>query len=231
MSKLTPYDLAPRVAPEKAQNLTERVLLIRRITKVTAGGKNMRFNAMVAVGDGKNIVGIGLGKAAAVPDAVRKGVAIARRNLIEVPLRGNTIPHGIVTKYHASKVMLKPAVDGTGVVAGATVRAVIDLAGIKDVLTKAIGNTNPINLSKATMDALASLRDPQTEVARRRSRVAQAASAQAAAPAPARAAAPAAPARAAAPAAAPEAPAAPAPAAAPEAPAAAPEAPKPAPEA
>ena len=172
MPKMTPYDLAPRVAPENVQNLTERVLLIRRITKVTAGGKNMRFNAMVAVGDGKNIVGIGLGKAAAVPDAVRKGVAIARRNLIEVPLIGNTIPHDIVTKYHASKVMLKPAVDGTGVVAGATVRAVIDLAGIKDVLTKAIGNTNPINLSKATMDALASLRDPQTEVARRRGRVA-----------------------------------------------------------
>jgi len=158
------------VAPEKAQNLTERVLLIRRIAKVTAGGKNMRFNAMVAVGDGKSIVGIGLGKAAAVPDAVRKGVAIARRNLIEIPLRGNTIPHDIMTKYHASKVMLRPAVDGTGVVAGATVRAVIDLAGIKDVLTKAIGNTNPINLSKATMDALASLRDPQVEVARRRAR-------------------------------------------------------------
>jgi small subunit ribosomal protein S5 len=198
MPKLTPYDLAPRVAPEKAQNLTERVLLIRRIAKVTAGGKNMRFNAMVAVGDGKNIVGIGLGKAAAVPDAVRKGVAIARRNLIEVPLRGNTIPHDIVTKYHASKVMLKPAVDGTGVVAGATVRAVIDLAGIKDVLTKAIGNTNPINLSKATMDALASLRDPQTEVAKRRGRVAAAAagkSAPAAVPAtPAPAVAPAAPA-------------------------------------
>ena len=170
MPKLTPYDLAPRVSPEKAQNLTERVLLIRRIAKVTAGGKNMRFNAMVAVGDGKNIVGIGLGKAKAVPDAVRKGVAIARRNLIEVPLRGTTIPHDIVTKYHSSKVMLKPAVDGTGVVAGATVRAVVDLAGIKDVLTKAIGNTNPINLSKATMDALASLRDPETEVARRRAR-------------------------------------------------------------
>ena len=168
MAKLTPYDLAPRVAPENTQNLTERVLLIRRIAKVTAGGKNMRFNAMVAVGDGKNVVGIGLGKAAAVPDAVRKGVAIARRNLIEVPLIGNTIPHDIVTRYHASKVMLKPAVDGTGVVAGATIRAVIDLAGIKDVLTKAIGNTNPINLSKATMDALASLRDPKTEVARRR---------------------------------------------------------------
>ena len=203
MPKLTPYDLAPRVAPEKAQNLTERVLLIRRIAKVTAGGKNMRFNAMVAVGDGKNIVGIGLGKAAAVPDAVRKGVAIARRNLIEVPLRGNTIPHDIVTKYHASKVMLKPAVDGTGVVAGATVRAVIDLAGIKDVLTKAIGNTNPINLSKATMDALASLRDPQTEVAKRRGRVAAAAagkSAPAAVPAAPAAAVPATPALAVAPA-------------------------------
>ena len=168
MPKLTPYDLAPRVAPENAQNLTERVLLIRRIAKVTAGGKNMRFNAMVAVGDGRNIVGIGLGKAAAVPDAVRKGVAIARRTLIEIPLIGNTIPHDIVYRYHASKVMLKPAVDGTGVVAGATIRAVVDLAGIKDVLTKAIGNTNPINLSKATMDALASLRDPKTEVARRR---------------------------------------------------------------
>lgn len=170
MPKLSPYDLAPRVAPERAANLTERVLLIRRIAKVTAGGKNMRFNAMVAVGDGQNIVGIGLGKAAAVPDAVRKGVAIARRNLIEVPLRGTTIPHDIVSKYRASQVVLKPAVDGTGVVAGATVRAVVDLAGIKDVLTKAIGNTNPINLSKATMDALASLRDPQVEVERRRAR-------------------------------------------------------------
>jgi small subunit ribosomal protein S5 len=170
MPKQTPYDLAPRVSPEHAGNLTERVLMIRRIAKVTAGGKNMRFNAMVAVGDGRNIVGIGLGKAAAVPDAVRKGVAIARRNLIEVPLRGTTIPHDIVTKYRASQVMLKPAVDGTGVVAGATVRAVVDLAGIKDILTKAIGNTNPINLSKATMDALASLRDPQVEVERRRAR-------------------------------------------------------------
>ncbi len=170
MPKLTPYDLAPRVQPEHAGNLTERVLMIRRIAKVTAGGKNMRFNAMVAVGDGRNIVGIGLGKAAAVPDAVRKGVAIARRNLIEVPLRGTTIPHDIVTKYRSSQVMLKPAVDGTGVVAGATVRAVVDLAGIKDILTKAIGNTNPINLSKATMDALASLRDPQVEVERRRAR-------------------------------------------------------------
>ena len=143
MPKQTPYDLAPRVPPESAGNLTERVLMIRRIAKVTAGGKNMRFNAMVAVGDGRNIVGIGLGKAAAVPDAVRKGVAIARRNLIEVPLRGTTIPHDIVTKYRSSQVVLKPAVDGTGVVAGATVRAVVDLAGIKDILTKAVWQHEP----------------------------------------------------------------------------------------
>ncbi len=169
MGKIFAYDRAPRVEPDDVQHLSERVILIRRITKVTAGGKNMRFNALVAVGDGQGAVGLGLGKAAAVPDAVRKGEAVARRNLIRVPKKGDSLPHEVQTRYRASSVLLKPAVAGTGVVAGATVRAIMDLAGIKDVLTKAMGSTNPINLAMATMEALATLRDPEQEIERRRS--------------------------------------------------------------
>ena len=169
MAKTFAYEQAPRVAPDDLQHLTERVILIRRIAKVTAGGKNLRFNALVAVGDGQGAIGLGLGKAAAVPDAVRKGEAEARRNLIRVKMKGDTLPHAIQTRYRASEVLLKPAVAGTGVVAGATVRAVMELAGVKDVLTKSLGNHNPINLARATMEALALLRDPQEEMERRRS--------------------------------------------------------------
>ena len=157
MSSLSPYERAPRVAPESLQGTSDRVISIRRISKVTAGGKNMRFNALVALGDGQGRIGIGLGKATAVPDAVRKGVAIARRNVIEVPMSGTTIPHLSQKKYQSSQILLKPAPPGTGVVAGATVRAIMELTGIRDVLTKAMGNRNPINLAKATVDALASM--------------------------------------------------------------------------
>jgi small subunit ribosomal protein S5 len=167
MATVTPYDRAPRIPPEQAPHAKERVILIRRIAKVTAGGKHMRFNALVALGDGEGHVGIGMGKADAVPDAVRKGVAIARKNLIRVPMRGTTIPHPIQTKYRASMVLLRPAVPGTGVLAGATVRAVVELAGVKDILGKSLANTNPINLARATMDALASLRDPEAPERRR----------------------------------------------------------------
>jgi small subunit ribosomal protein S5 len=160
MPAQTPYDKAPRVSPEQVPHAAEKVILIRRVTKVTAGGKNMRFNALVALGDSQGHVGLGLGKAEAVPDAVRKGVAIARRNMIRVPLDGTTIPHEIESKYRASKILLKPAVPGTGVLAGATVRAVVELAGVKDILTKSLGNHNPINLARSTMDALAALQDP-----------------------------------------------------------------------
>jgi small subunit ribosomal protein S5 len=160
MPAQTPYDKAPRVSPEEVPHATEKVILIRRVTKVTAGGKNLRYNALVVLGDSQGHVGLGMGKAGAVPDAVRKGVAIARRNMIRVPLDGTTIPHEIQTKYRASKVLLRPAVPGTGVLAGATVRAVVELAGVKDILTKSLGNHNPINLARSTMDALASLQDP-----------------------------------------------------------------------
>ena len=167
MPARTAYDKAPRINVEQLPHLSERVILIRRVAKVTAGGKNLRFNALVALGDGQGHVGIGLGKATAVPDAVRKGVAIARRNIIRVPLRGTTIPHVIQIKYRASVALLKPAVNGTGVLAGATMRAVVELAGVKDILGKSLGSTNPINLARATMDALATLRDPESPERRR----------------------------------------------------------------
>ncbi len=159
MPKASVYDVTPRVPPEQVPNATERVILIRRISKVTAGGKHLRFNALAALGDGQGHVGIGLGKADAVPDAVRKAVTIARANMIRITRRGSTIPHAIQSKYGASEVMLRPAVQGTGVKAGATVRAIMELAGLRDILTKSMGNPNPINLAKATMTALASLQD------------------------------------------------------------------------
>jgi len=163
---------ARKVKPEEAGPLQERVILIRRVAKVVTGGRRLRFNALVVMGNGQGVVGIGLGKAGSVPDAVQKGRHIAQRNLIRVPLKGTTIPHEITMKFGASQVVLKPAVPGSGVKAGATVRAIAELAGIRDILTKALGNTNPINLARATMEALASLRDPDEELALRR-RIAQ----------------------------------------------------------
>lgn len=165
----SPYERARKIRAEDLPeaNLQEKVIMIRRVAKVTAGGKHLRFNALVVVGDGQGHVGIGLGKADAVPDAVRKGQAIARRSLIRVPMSGSTIPHEVIARFDASEVLLRPAVPGTGVVAGATVRAVVEAAGIRDILTKALGNTNPVNLAKATMDALASLQNPEEEMAKR----------------------------------------------------------------
>lgn len=161
------YEKAPKVGPEQVQNTSERVVMIRRISKVTAGGKHLRFNALVVLGDGQGHVGLGLGKANAVPEAVRKGVAVARKNMIRVPMKRATIPHQVLGKYGASAVILRPAVPGTGVVAGATVRAVVELTGLRDILTKSMGNSNPVNLAKATMEALAALRIPEEEVAKR----------------------------------------------------------------
>jgi small subunit ribosomal protein S5 len=164
MTKKTAYYLKPKVSSDKLSQLSDRVILIRRISKVTAGGKTLRFNALVAVGDGHGVIGLGLGKAAAVPDAVRKGEADARNNLILVPLDGTTLPHEIIAKFSASFVLLKPAVLGTGVVAGSTVRAIMELVGIKDILTKSKGNPNPINLAMATLEALSLIRDPKTAI-------------------------------------------------------------------
>ena len=147
----------------------ERVVKISRVAKVVKGGRHLSFSAVVVVGDGAGKVGIGLGKADAVPDAVKKGTYYARRNMIEVPLSGSTIPHEITTKFGGSEVMLKPAVPGTGVIAGGSVRAVVELAGVKDILTKARRSTNPINTVKATFKALSLLREPSAERARRES--------------------------------------------------------------
>ena len=148
--------------------LTERVVKISRVAKVVKGGRHLSFNAMVVVGDFENRVGIGMGKADAVPDAVRKGAAAARKNLISVPLKGTSIPHEITSKFGGSIVMLKPASPGTGVIAGSSVRAVVELAGVKDILTKARRSTNPVNVVKATFRALTMLKDPETELAKRR---------------------------------------------------------------
>jgi len=166
-AKRSLYENMPKVKAEEIVQPTERVVMIRRISKVTAGGKHLRFNALAALGDGRGLIGLGLGKADAVPDAVRKAVAAARKNMIRVPLRDATIPHETLGTFSASQVMLKPAVAGTGVVAGATVRAVVELAGIKDILTKSLGSPNRVNLAKATLEALASLRMPEAEVAKR----------------------------------------------------------------
>jgi small subunit ribosomal protein S5 len=153
---------------EPADDMQERVVKISRVAKVVKGGRHLSFNAVVVVGDGQGNVGVGLGKADAVPDAVKKGSYYARKNMIKVPLDGSTIPHDVTTKYCGAVVMLKPAVPGTGVIAGGSVRAVVELAGVKDILTKARRSTNPVNSVKATFKALSMLREHEVEKDRRR---------------------------------------------------------------
>ena len=145
----------------------ERVVRISRVAKVVKGGRHLSFNAVVVVGDGEGHVGIGMGKADAVPDAVRKGAANARKNIVQITLKGSTIPHEVLTKYGGALVMMKPASPGTGVIAGGAVRAVVELAGVRDILTKARRSTNPVNVVKATFEGLKSLRDPQEEIRKR----------------------------------------------------------------
>ena len=149
-------------------DLTERVVHINRVSKVVKGGRRFRFTAMVVVGDGNGHAGVGLGKAGSVPDAVRKGNTIAQKNMVKVLLKDTTIPHEIVSKYGGAKVVLRPAGPGTGVIAGGGVRAVLEAAGVKDVLTKSLGSPNPINTCKATLYGLRQLRDSEQAVAARK---------------------------------------------------------------
>lgn len=143
---------------ERDSEFQDRVVEIRRVSKVVKGGRRFNFSALVVVGDGKGRVGVGLGKANGVPAAIAKGQERARQAMFQVPMRNTTIPHAVVGKYESSDVMLRPASEGTGVIAGGGVRAVLELAGIKDVLTKALGSTTSVNLVKATEQGLKQLR-------------------------------------------------------------------------
>ncbi len=149
--------------------LKDQVISINRVTKVVKGGKNMSFAALVVIGDQHGIVGFGTGKAKEVPQAIRKAIEAAKRNLVRVPLKGTTLPHPFIGRYGAGRVMLKPAVEGTGVIAGGAVRAVMNAAGVSNILTKSLGSNNPHNVIRATFDALSNMRGPE-EVARLRGR-------------------------------------------------------------
>ncbi|HLX34201.1 MAG TPA: 30S ribosomal protein S5 [Candidatus Limnocylindrales bacterium] len=155
-----------RIDPNKLA-LEERVVQINRVAKVVKGGRRFSFSAMIVVGDGGGHVGVGLGKAGEVPEAIRKGVEDAKKNLIRIPMVGTTIPHEVRTVYAAANVMLKPASQGTGVIAGGAVRAVVEAAGIRDILTKVHGSTNAVNVTRATIEALRSLRSAEELSARR----------------------------------------------------------------
>ncbi|MEA5010779.1 MAG: 30S ribosomal protein S5 [Angelakisella sp.] len=150
-----------------ALNLTERVVAINRVSKTVKGGRIFKFAALVVVGDGNGMIGYGLGKASEVPDAIRKGIEDAKKNMIKVSLKGTTIPHEVIGKFGAGEVLMKPAPQGTGVIAGGPVRAVMETCGIKDIRTKCLRSNNPCNVVTATFNGLAALRDAEQVAATR----------------------------------------------------------------
>ena len=160
-------DLVTKINPDELM-LNDKLVYINRVSKVMKGGKRLSFSALVVAGDGNGYVGVGQGKANEVPAAINKAGADARKNLIRVPMAGSTIPHEIEIKFGATRVLIKPAAPGTGIIAGSSIRMVLEAAGVKDVLTKSLGSANRVNMAKATIMALKRLRDPKEVLAKRK---------------------------------------------------------------